>query len=46
MEKFTAVLDIGTTTIRCIIFDEDFTIKSFAKGNVRHLLHEFSFNEL
>ncbi|CAO1429978.1 unnamed protein product [Diamesa serratosioi] len=34
MVKYTAVLDIGTTTIRCIIFNDDFVIESFAKGNI------------
>ncbi|CAO1420186.1 unnamed protein product [Diamesa tonsa] len=34
MVKYTAVLDIGTTTLRCIIFSEGFVIKSFAKGNI------------
>lgn len=42
MVKYTAVLDIGTTTLRCIIFDEDFVIKSFAKGNVRDLFQHLS----
>lgn len=43
MVKYIAVLDIGTTTIRCIIFNKDFVIKSFAKGNVRNLQQKFSY---
>lgn len=46
MSKFTAVLDVGTTSVRCILYDENFTVKSTASREIEILIPHHGHNEI
>lgn len=46
MSKLTAVLDVGTTSVRCFIFSDNFSVISTASREVETLIPQHGHNEI
>ena len=46
MLKSTAVLDVGTTSVRCFIYNENFSLISTASREVEILIPQHGHNEI
>lgn len=46
MTKYIAVLDVGTTNVRCFIYDEKFIILSMASKEIENLSPQHGYHEI
>lgn len=46
MAKYIAVLDVGTTSVRCFVYDEKFTILSTAAKEIENLIPQHGYHEI
>lgn len=46
MLKYTAVLDVGTTSVRCMVYDQKFNVISTASRKIEILIPQHGYNEI
>ncbi|XP_070504877.1 glycerol kinase 5-like [Chironomus tepperi] len=46
MTKYIAVLDVGTTSVRCFVYDEKFTILSTSAKEIENLVPQHGYHEI
>ena len=46
MTKYIAVLDVGTTSVRCFIYDQKFAILSTTAKEIENLIPQHGHNEI
>lgn len=46
MSKYTAVLDVGTTSVRCFIYDDNYSILATAARDIENLIPQHGYSEI